>query len=779
MDPTIGSSRTRRLRRLRGLGATLVASGCVLVAVTLAGCRVLPPDPGSAPTGERLLAVPTAALPLHGAAELRWNGEQVPYLLCEDDGDVPLLLGIVHAHLRRTQMELFRRIAQGRLSELGGPLAWDVDHTLRALDIDRAVPAIEATLPAPTRAWLVRYVEGVNLQASRAVAAPPECGLLGIDVRADWTVADVLAVARLGSIDINLARFLGAQGVATAERYTEYRARMERYDRDGVVSYGPEQPTPLDFLVERSKSGSNAFVVGGARTRSGAALIASDPHLGFLLPNVWCVVAWRTPTQQVAGLTLPGVPAVVVGRNRHIAWGGTNMGAWSSSLYDVAGLPADAVSTRSETLRTRWWFDHDIELRETPYGPLISDAPLLRELGLPPLALDWRGHRPSDEITAFLRVGVATDWDSFRAAFETYATGGQNFLYADAHGHIGQLLATELVPAASRAEGALQDGSDPAGPVREPGVPGTRLPAVVDPPEGYLVSANNTPVLTEPPVSAYRNSNDRVLRIRELIEQQGTLGVADMRRIQRDVHSRSSAAAAAALLAAVDAEALSAGARALRDRLAGWDGDYAIDSVGAVAFQAVVAALLEAHYRPYWGDAIAKSLASSTALNVFLQDDVAGGAIDAAKLRSAFEAAAAAVEPATTWGDVHRVRLRHPLGFAPLIGGSYTFLEMPIAGSTTTIAKSAHAVSAESHASFYGAQARHVADLGDPDENWFLLLGGQDGWLGSANLIDQAERWNRGDMVRVPFSELAIERHFRIRQPLTGGVETAGEPRRP
>lgn len=783
-DPARAPSRFRRfVRRLRRKRVWMPLAVIAAAPLVLQACVLTPPAPGSVTLADRLAAFPAGAAPLHAPAEVRWNEHAVPYLIVEDERDLPFLMGMVHGHLRRAQMEILLRIAQGRLSELAGPVARDVDALLRTLDLDRAVPAMEAALPTETRAWCERYVAGVNFQAARQSGRPHDAWLLGLDLQRRFTVADVLTIGRLASVDISLGRTLSLLGLRDEAGFAEHLTRLEGVEEEGIASFGPGQPTPLGRLAELGRSGSNCFVVAPERSATGSALLASDPHLGFFLPNFWCLIGYATPEHRVVGLTLPGVPAVALGRNEHIAWGGTNMVAYSSALYDVSGV-ADADRTvRRERIRTRWWPDRTIDVVETPHGPVISDLELFASLDLPPLAWRWRGHAASDELTAFVRASHAENWGEFRAAWKSYAVAGQNMLYADVDGHIGQLLALEQVPAAAEAGAALV--ADPADPRFRwsDGLDSTELPTALDPARGYLISANNHPLRTEPPITAGGNANDRVQRMATRIEDGGALDLDALRSIQRDVLLPSARALAEELVRASEGFGVEAPTRRdaagtgmeaapskhdrsveaasrLRARVAEWDGRFAADSRGAPAYVAWVEALLDGPYRKRMGDALTSAWRGSTAVHDRIRADLAAGWPTREQVREALSAAAADFDFERPWGEVRRIPLRHPLGAAPWIGDAWTFDHLPGAGAFGTVRKTAGPLTAEPHLSTFGAQARHVSDLGDPDANWFVLLGGQDGWIGSANLIDQTALWQDGRMIRMPLRQATIEAEF-------------------
>lgn len=742
--------RRRRWKWLRRLALGFAA------ALGIGACVISPPKPGSISLEQRLAMMPTEGLALFDEAEVRWTDQAVPYVLANDERDAPYLIGVVHGHLRRAQMEILLRVARGELAELGGALAWPIDELLRTLDLDRAVPAMAASLPKETRAWLERYAAGVNAQATASKKRPHDAWLLGLDLQREWTIEDSLTVARLASVDISLGRTIALLGLRKEPLFKEHAARLRAVSEAGIASFGPGEATPLGELARLARSGSNSFVVAPSRSASGAALLASDPHLGFFLPNFWCLIGYSTPERSVVGMSLPGVPAVALGRNEHIAWGGTNMAAYSSVLYDVSALNDEEFTLREEKLRARWWRSRTLKVRETEFGPVLSDLEIFESFDLPPVAIRWRGHEASDEMSAFLRASHARNWEEFREAWRGYAVAGQNMLYADAAGHIGQVLALNQIPAA--AEGGVALIADPQdGRFRwTEGLGPTELPAALDPPTGYLISANNHPIKTWPPITAGGNSNDRVERMAGLIEAGGKLSLEDLMEIQRDVVLPSALAVRDLMLARANADA----APEFVPLLARWDGAYAVESKGAPAFRRWIYELIEGPYRERLGDRIANAWKGSTAIYERVAEDLREGWLTDAELNAALARAAEQHDLEQTWGEVHRLRMQHPLGAVPWLGRSWRFAEFAGAGTLGTVHKTAGPFTPEQHTANFGAQARHLSDLADPDANYFVLLGGQDGWLGSANLIDQAEMWQSGAFIQMPLTRAKIVELF-------------------
>ncbi|MGH6913527.1 MAG: penicillin acylase family protein, partial [Geminicoccales bacterium] len=347
-------------------------------------------------TSDRLNAIADLELPLAEPVSIHWNAWQVPFVEARSDRDLAVGLGVVHGHLRLFQIDLMRRIAKGTLSELFGSLALDADRSLRIVGFATPVDAIARSLPDDTRAWLGGFVDGINAVITRARDAPPDYAAIGAEP-SPWTIRDVLAIGRLAASDFSWKVWRRLLPLRARSDWPATWQRLVAQESEALPSFAGSGSFDSAFsLIHRG--GSNALAIAATKSASGGALIASDPHLGIILPNLWLVAGMRSPSYHAVGLMIPGVPVMALGRNRHIAWGGTSLHAASSDLFDVSDLPDALISTRTETIAVRWAGPATVTIRETRFGPIISDAPLL---GLPrgrQLAMRWIGHRPNDEI---------------------------------------------------------------------------------------------------------------------------------------------------------------------------------------------------------------------------------------------------------------------------------------------------------------------------------------------------------------------------------------------
>lgn len=747
--PKYSRGARRRSRAAKLFGASIALT-------QLAGRALLTPLPRPTTPAERLAAFPVTGLPLDKPVSIYWDDHQIPFIEARTDHDAAFALGLVHAHLRLGQMELMRHVSQGRIAEIGGPLAVGIDHALRLIDLGKAAPAILAAMPATARAWLDAFVAGINHYQATAKTLPHEYGALGLK-REPWRPEEVLTIGRLGSIDVTWLIWFRLLGLRDAPNWRELWRRVIGAGTASAPSFGMAASAELEALEEllgnAAKTGSNSVAVGGSRGAAGSALIANDPHLGISLPNLWLIAGLKSPSYHMVGLMVPGLPFVAVGRNQDIAWGGTNLRAASSDLFDISELPEAQLDTRVETIRVRGWRDHEVELRDSPYGPVISDAPVLPHKDGERLALSWIGHRPTDELTAMLEVCRAANWNEFRRALSGFALSSQNFVYADARGNVGQLTAAQLPRRPAVPPDDIIRPLDQAA-LWDRIVTTGDLPHVFNPPDGVVASANNRPAATDLLIGYFFSSNDRVLRLQERLRAKTDWTIADLRALQLDTHSRSAIALRDALYqrlgARVDSLTADGPERRVLDRVATWDGVYDAGSHGALAFEALMSGFLATIY-----DEKARAILDAAGnLYEFAIEDVRRldeTQLDAA-LRAALPDAARALERYGTWGKMHRLPIKHLLGAIPLLGRRYRFRDLATSGSSHTVYKTAHALEATRHNTRYGTQARHISDLSDPDANWFVLLGGQDGWFNNSTFADQIDPFMKGELIQVPLT---------------------------
>lgn len=735
----------------------------VLVSPVLASCAFFTPLPDESSLDERLAAIPADGLPLKAPVTIYWDEHQIPYIEAEYDEDAAVALGMVHAHLRLGMIQLARRLSQGRLSEMVGPPGVDVDQAIRVLDFGHAVPEIIETMPDDTRRWLEAFVAGLNYYQAHVQRLPHEYRVMAFDIE-PWTVEDLLTFGRLASSDANWTVWTTLLKLRDRDDWPELWPEIAGHGFQSLVSFDDMKLDDVDEVLAGYRiAGSNAIAVGPERSRSGAPLFSGDPHLGFLAPNVWLLAGVKSPSMHVVGLMPTGLPFFALGRNPNIAWGGTNMYAASSSFYDISQTEDAQISETTETIKVRFAPDRSITVRRSKWGPLISDLKNIADLDTPPIALRWMGHLPSDEVSAMLGANRATNFEEFRAAFGSYSVAGMNMMFADTNGDIGQVQAVRVPRRPKVLPPDIINPPDLVEPYWQSFADATTLPAGFNPAAGYLATANNRPAESDIPVGLVFSTDDRIGRIRQLMDEFGKLDLEDLKAMHRDVYMQAAVNVRDALVRKFDEYGIDEDARGderlVLERIRDWDGYYRINSKGAVAFELFVHAFAERLYSEQFSSLDLTGLTDVIGADFKILADLETGERDTLEpaLKGALAQAADRLAEFENWGDAHRLELFHPFAAIPLVGSSYRFGNYRFGGSTQTLMKAGHRRSGDNYAALYGASARFLSDLSDLDSNYFVLLGGQDGWFNSSTFLDQVPLWFKGEYIQMPLRPEVVQ----------------------
>jgi len=766
---------------MRRLLHALAAIALLLFLTVLAGWQWLTRSGRPERSGSRPLAG------LSAPVAVRFDDWGVPHLRGESGRDLAAALGWVHANDRFFQMELGRRAAAGRLSELFGERTVALDRGLRELRLGETARRLEAGASAESRAWLEAYASGVNAWlAARGDDLPPELRLLGVEPE-PWRPADSLGFVLLMARDLSFwdgrpeeARFgwLGAFGAEGAR---------------GLVGGAVEAPPPAILEMaeatleprvaghaqpgEDAAAGSNSWALGGAWSASGAPLVANDPHLPLRLPGVWYQAHLRAPDYEVSGMTLPGAPGVVIGRTARIAWAFTNVMLDDHDLFleelDETGgrvRRGDGwapVARETVRIRVRGGGEELLELRATDRGPLLPADP---GRGLPPRSLAWTAYEGGDPLAALAALARVEGVADVPAAIAPFVAPAQNLLVADRD---GGLLHAVLGRLPARRGG---DGRFPA-PGWDAAYGWDGLRPAEDTPrrllgrDGRLVTANDDSWGAELPayLQADFDSPHRARRIAELLGAEEHWSPEGLAAAQTDVRSLWARELVAALGGPFAGEAERA-----RAALAAWDGG--MEERGAAAL--FLLAERELRERLFGDEARAHGLPPfasrdrllallSGALDPAFFDDSETPAVEGRDEVVAAALAAAWREGEQRFGgdvarwphaELHRLRLAHPLGELPLVGRWFDRGPFPVAGSATTVAAFGAVWEGGRQRVTYGPSMRWATDLADPDGTLAILPGGQSGHPGDPHYDDQLPLFLAGRTRPVPWSEEAIAR---------------------
>ncbi|MBN1982521.1 MAG: penicillin acylase family protein, partial [Chitinivibrionales bacterium] len=306
-----------------------------------------------------------------------------------------------------------------------------------------------------------------------------------------------------------------------------------------------------------------------------------------------------------------------------------------------------------------------------------------------------------------------------------------------------------------------------------------------DPSQGFIASSNNRPAVHTPALGYFFSANDRINRFRQLCQQKDKLSFEDVKKMQHDVVVLSALRVRDLLMRRLDQMEISSVSdndqihakkrqepqrSALLENLRQWDGAYLADSKGAVAFQTVLYHFIRHYFTALFDKEVSRMLLGSEHANEFVIRALENGdtTLVDRSIRVAIDQAANRYHGDRVWGDMHRLVLSHLLGRIPLIGSAYRYGDYPVRGSSTTLHKTAHAITTKRHATFYGANARFLSSLKDQDENYFVLLGGQDGFIGSKQCVDQIPLWLKDAYIRIPLRIENVAKTFPYAIQCTG-----------
>ncbi|MGB7905530.1 MAG: penicillin acylase family protein, partial [Steroidobacteraceae bacterium] len=541
--------------------------------------------------------------------------------------DVAFATGFVHAQDRFFQMDLARRMSGGRLSELVGDAAMDLDAGRRIHRFHDVAERVYAQLAPVERSLLDAYARGVNAGLGSLRVRPFEYLLLRQRPE-PWRPQDCLLVVYAMYLQLNDAEgsadrqrgLLAAALPPDVFRFVYSVAPTWEAPIDGVVMSAAPVPAPAAFdlrqlrgesgklaslrspVAARANSvvGSNNWAVAGTHTKSGTALLANDMHLGLAVPNTWyrarLLVASESPADRrdLMGLTLPGVPIMVVGSNGHIAWGFTNSyGDWTDLVRVERSADRSRYRTASgwaplqhfiETIRSSSGATREVLVEQTQWGPLLPDGD---EAGAGTLALAWTAHDPAATNLRWLQLEQVDDCADALGVANTIGGPAQNFVCGDAGGNIGwTLLGRMPLRGAGYDAGLPSDWTQP-----DAGWQGWRDPAtyprVLNPPTGRIWTANNRVVGAERLAAIGDGAPDRGARAQQI--RDGLLAIpagqateADMLRIQLDDRALFLVRWRDLLLGLLDADAVRGqpARAALRRHVETWDPRAATGAVG-------------------------------------------------------------------------------------------------------------------------------------------------------------------------------------------------------
>jgi penicillin G amidase len=728
-------------RLLKYLNVLIGLFVLVIIALILwYGVRPLPKTSGS------------VQAPLQKPATATRDNLGVPHIKATNIEDALFVQGYVTAQDRLWQMDLMRRAAAGELSEVVGRATLELDREARKLRIRRLAEEHSRALPSQDRLYLAAYARGVNqfIETHRN-ALPLEFTALRYDPRL-WTVTDSVCIG------LQMIRDLTT-------------GWKDEVSKAGMLANGDPKLVNQIFPVRSGQEvapGSNAWAISGKHTSTGKPILANDPHLQYSFPSTWYITHLQAPGLNVEGVSLPGLPGVIIGHNERIAWGITNLGFDVQDLYlEQIDLSSGRYVFRGVLEQARPEREVILVKGEKPVdftNWITRHGPIWRNEGARIFTMRWIAAEPGRFAFPFLQLNMARNWEEFRIALRRLAAPSSNMVYADVDGNIGY-QAVGLLPIRRTYDGDVPVNGAAGDAEWDGFIPFDDLPAAFNPTSGVIVSANQNPF---PIDYKYRVGGEygpyyRSQQIRSLLTKART--PEDMLAIQKDVYSELSRFIAQQVVAAYDKRgAKNASLNAGADILRKWNGQMEKDQSAPL-----IASLVYQQLRRAIGDR------ASNGKGDLWESRMAGPVIerilrerptewfrdyDQLLLRCFLDAMEEGRRlqgrGPSNWryGNYLETMMRHPIlgraewiKYVPTLGNYFRINigPVPMSGSSTTVKQTTERL---------GPSMRFVADLSNWDRSLLNLTLGQSGQVLSPHYSDQWDEYYTGRSFPRPFKNV-------------------------
>ena len=700
----------------------------------------------------------------------------VPHISAKNDHDLYYIQGYIHACFRLWQMDLQTRAAGGRVSEVLGEKALNFDREQRRKGMvygaENSLSAMEAD--PRTKQMLDAYTAGVNeyISSLNYRRLPLEYKLMGFKPEA-WTNLKCALLLKYMADDLTGK----TEDIALSVLRNRYpKEEFEDLFPERITGSTPVIPAGTDYgdasmqtppalpdsiawprleidktdREEETGKGSNNWAVSGARTQSGAAILANDPHLGLNLPSLWFEIHMQAPGVNTYGVSLPGAPGVVIGFNDRISWGFTNnyrdvkdfyavqLNGYESYNFNGQKIP---ITLREERIRIKGKPDYIDTVMYTMHGPVMYEKRFPGPGGITqPLAMTWMAHKKTNELLSLYLLNRATGYNSFVTAIQQFQCPAQNMVYADRQGNIALWGQGQFVNKWKGQGRYVMNGAD-SGTLWKELIPMQENPHVLNPPQGFVSSANQS--VTDSTYPYYYNGmfyEFRAWRINDVLSKLQKASVQDMFALQNDVYSVLAFNIVPVILRNINTASLDVKQKEYLATLNGWDYRLTAESKAASVFQVWSYFLYEEIWKNKFQDVPDNLWPSTERTMQLLMKDSAMMQLPQIATNS-FKRAADSLDKVDNsgleWYKVKKPMVRH-LTKLPAFG----FYELPIGGwgNTPNAMKVDH-----------GPSWRMVVQMGKEIEAYGVYPGGQSGNPGSKYYASFLDHWVKGKYYKLVF----------------------------
>ena len=733
----------------------------------------------------------------------------VPHVYAKNQYDLFFAQGFLHAQDRFFQMDLYRRIGEGRLSEIVGTKTLKFDSLFRTIGMKEIAIKLENQISQTSHEILNAYTDGVNAYIIEQKGKyPVEFDILDYYPE-KWKPYQSLMISRLMAWELNTSWMSDLALGEIALRFGEEKA-SEIYptypENDPLIIPTELKGKSISFYENNlmknefdfreafgfsgTHVGSNAWVVSAKKSATGSTMLANDPHLMLSQPAKWYEIHLVGGDYDIAGMSLPGVPTIVIGQNKNIAWGVTNIMADDADFYLLKTDSLDQnkylyqnstrdFSIKYDTIKVKDSASIVLKIRNSHFGPIINDVHnvdgKIKEFAI---AMRWTGQEMSDELLGIANINRANNWNEFLNGVKYFSVPGQNFVYADKNGNIGYSPGVRL---------PIRKNQNPTLPF--PGwtnefewkgfVPFEELPKYFNPTEGFIATANNKTIENFPyHISNLWESGSRSARLREVLKSNEKITVNDMKNLQFDNFSHFAKKFIPYIVKAFDSvEVKDEKLRTAVTYFRNWDYHIKKDDVTSALYAVTLNHVLKNIFEDEMGDKLLKNYVFLSNIpyrvlpTLFEKgtslwfDDIRTPQVETLNemLRKSVSDAIIELDNSLggdiktwQWGKIHKLTFKHLFGDTKPIDVLFNVGPFEMNGDATTLNKAEYRLDSV-YSVNVGPSNRRIVNFADIDASESVIPTGQSGQIFSKHYDDQNILWLNGQYHPMPITKKRIE----------------------
>jgi penicillin amidase len=738
----------------------------------------------------------------------------IPHIYAANQTDAQVVLGYVHAQDRLWQMELLRRIATGRLSELFGNKVSKTDMFFVGLGIDENSENAVANIDKNSESYKLSmaYLDGINQYIENG-KTPIEYTLLGLEKK-PFTLKDVYNIFGFMSFSFAMAQktdplmtdirdnlgseYLkdfgldGSLGAVQLKSFEGTRGKAEL--SEAKVSNYSEISKQVASIIDNSPVpafiGSNSWVIGSQKTKNGKVIFANDPHISFAQPCTWFEAHISCPDYEIYGYYLAGTPFPLLGHNRDYAYGLTMFENDDIDLFQEEINPKNETQykyknefldfkIRKKTIKVKDSSDIVLNIKESIHGPIMNGV-LNTISSDKPIALSWIYTQQKNQILdAVYHLSHSKNITDFRTNIELIHAPGLNIMYGDAQNNISWTAAGKLYKLPKNINpNFILNGTNGEDDKKE-FLDFSKNPTALNPSWNYVYSSNNqTEAVDGYLYPGYYLPKDRAQRIEGLLTPKNNWTAKDVEKMILDNTSSRSSCIVSVILSEIDFKSLTKNHSIAYSYLSNWNGTNELDDFAPTIYNKLIYRYLENTFQDELGEDKFSALLSTHVIKQLIEPQVANEKSiwwDNSKtkdkketrkeiLTKSFRETVSELEKQLgndiskwTWNRVHTLEHMHPIGQIELLSSFFNVGKFEVAGSNEVINNLMFGFPSNGKYEVKaGPSTRRIIDFSDIENSVSILPTGNSGNPMSKHYNDQAEMYNQGKFRKMKMNKKEI-----------------------